>query len=102
MKERAGTLNAYCVGGANDGLGCSSAATCPLPGLCSRPGPQATLIRANGAPAGALSLGVAKPIKLGSVFCVAATTNPTVNSNANLPAAGATSVTGTVTLVNIP
>jgi len=57
------------------------------------------LIREVGTPAGALSIGVPKAIKLGSAFCVGATTNPTVNSNANLPAAGATSVVGTVTLL---
>jgi hypothetical protein len=96
---RAGTLNNYCVGGANDGLGCSSSANCPAPGVCSRAGVQAQLIQEIGTPAGALSIGVAKPIKLGNVFCVAATTNPTVNSNANLPGPGATSVTGTVTLL---
>jgi hypothetical protein len=63
-------------------------------------GTIATLVRETGAPAGLLTVGVAKPIKLGSVFCVASTSSPTVNSNANLPAAGATSVTGSVTLVS--
>jgi hypothetical protein len=58
-----------------------------------------TFIREIGSPAGALSTGVPKAIRLGSAFCVPATTNPTVNSNANLPAAGATSVVGTVTLL---
>jgi len=96
---RSGGLTNYCVGGANDGLGCSSAANCPTPGTCVRAGTQAQLVREIGAPAGALTIGGAKPIKLGAVFCVAPTTNPTVNANANLPAAGATSVTGTVTLL---
>ena len=67
--------------------------------VCARSGVQAQLIREIGAPAGAMTIGVAKAIKLGSVFCVAATTNPTVNSNANLPGPGATSVTGTITLL---
>jgi hypothetical protein len=97
---RAGSLTNYCAGGANDGLGCSSAANCPSPGTCVKAGTLATVIRENGVPAGALTIGVPKLIKLGSVFCVAATSNPTVNSNANLPAAGATSVTGTVTLLH--
>jgi hypothetical protein len=96
---RAGTFTNYCVGGASDGLGCSSAATCPSPGVCSRAGQQVQLIREVGTAAGALTIGVPKAIKLGSSFCVAATTNPTVNSNAALPAAGATSVVGTVTLL---
>jgi hypothetical protein len=96
---RAGTLSNYCVGGANDGLGCSSAATCPAPGVCSRAGQQVQLVKEVGSPAGALAVGVAKPVKLGSAFCVAATTNPTVNSNANLPGPGGTSVTGTITLL---
>jgi hypothetical protein len=96
---RPGNLANYCSGGANDGLGCSSAATCPSPGTCIRAGTLVQLIREVGVPAGALSIGVPKTIKLGSTFCVAATSNPTVNANANLPAAGATSVVGTVTLL---
>lgn len=97
---RLGTLTNYCNGGANDGLGCSGAANCPAPGLCVKAGTLAQLVKEVGTPAGALTVGVATPIKLGSVFCVAATTNPTVNSNANLPASGATSVTGSVTLLS--
>jgi len=96
---RAGMLTNYCVGGANDGLGCSSAATCPAPGVCARAGTQVQLISETGNPAGVLSVGVPSAVRLGSSFCVASTTNPTVNSNANLPAAGATSVVGTITLL---
>jgi hypothetical protein len=96
---RPGNLVNYCSGGANDGLGCSSAATCPAPGTCVRAGTLVQLVREVGVPAGALSIGVPKTIKLGSAFCVAATSNPTVNSNANLPGPGATSVVGTVTLL---
>jgi hypothetical protein len=96
---RAGSLTNYCVGGANDGLGCSSAANCPAPGTCVRAGTIVQLIREVGTPAGALSIGVPAPIKLGSAFCVANTTNVTVNANANLPAPGATNVSGTVTLL---
>jgi hypothetical protein len=96
---RAGSLTNYCLGGANNGLGCSSAANCPAPGTCVKAGTVVQLIREVGAPAGALSIGVPSGIKLGSSFCVAATTNPTVNANANLPGPGATSVVGTVTLL---
>jgi hypothetical protein len=95
---RSGTLNNYCVGGANDGLGCSVASDCPL-GQCVRAGTQVKLIRSQGAAAGALTIGVAKSIRLGSAFCVGATTNPTVNSNANLPGPGATALVGNVTLL---
>jgi hypothetical protein len=96
---RGGSLSNYCVGGANDGLGCSNSTNCPAPGVCTKAGTLATLIRENGTPAGALTIGVPAPVKLGSVFCVASTAAATVNANANLPAAGATSVTGTVTLL---
>jgi hypothetical protein len=82
-----------------DGLGCSSSATCASPGTCVRAGTLVQLIREVGVPAGGLTVGVPKAIKLGSSFCVAATTNPTVNANANLPGPGATSVVGTVTLL---
>jgi hypothetical protein len=57
------------------------------------------LIKEVGSPAGPLAIGVPKPVKLGSAFCVSATSNPTVNSNANLPGPGGTSVTGTITLL---
>jgi hypothetical protein len=96
---RPGNLANYCSGGAMDGLGCSSAATCTSPGTCVRAGTLVQLIREVGVPAGGLTVGVPKAIKLGSSFCVAATTNPTVNANANLPGPGATSVVGTVTLL---
>jgi hypothetical protein len=43
---------------------------------------------------------VPKAVKLGAAFCVAATGSPVVNSNANLPGPGGTSVTGTVTLLS--
>ena len=96
---RTGVLNTYCVGGANDGLGCSSLVNCPSPGVCSKAGTVVQSIRATGVPAGPLPIGVPQPIGLASVFCVAATTNPTVNANANLPAPSAATLTGTITLV---
>lgn len=96
---RPGNLVNYCSGGANDGLGCSSAATCPAPGTCVRAGTLTRRIEEVGAAAGALTAGVAQTIHLGSSFCVAATTNPTVNSNADLPGPGATAIVGTVTLL---
>jgi len=96
---RAGTLNNYCNGGANDGLGCSNATNCPAPGACVRAGTLVQLIREVGTPAGALAIGVPKPISLGTVFCVPKTSNPIVDSNANLPGPGATSIVGTVTLI---
>jgi len=96
---RPGNLTNYCAGGANDGLGCSNATTCPAPGTCVRAGTLVQLIREVGGPAGVLTPGVPKAIKLGSAFCVAATTNATVNANANLPGPGGTSVVGTVTLL---
>jgi hypothetical protein len=95
---RAGTLTNYCVGGTGDGLGCAISSNCGG-GTCVRAGTLAQLVREVGTPAGALSVGVPANIRLASSFCVPATTNPTVNSNANLPAAGATSVVGTVTLL---
>ena len=99
---RSGLLSNYCVGGDEDGLGCNTALVgqpCGTGGTCQRAGTQAQLIREVGNPAGALAIGVPKAIRLASAFCVQATTNTTVNANANLPAAGATSVVGTVTLV---
>jgi hypothetical protein len=96
---RPGTLNNYCVAGANDGNGCVSAADCGVGGQCVRAGTVVQLIREVGAPAGALAIGVPKPIGLASTFCVASTTSPLVNSNANLPGPGATNIVGTVTLV---
>jgi hypothetical protein len=96
---RPGTLTNYCSAGTNIGKGCAVAADCGTGGVCSRAGPLVQVISEVGGPAGALSIGVPAAIKLGSVFCVANTTNPTVNSNANLPAGAATSVVGTVTLL---
>jgi hypothetical protein len=96
---RPGNLNNYCTAGTNNGLGCVTATDCGTGGACGRAGAQVQLIREVGAPAGALSVGVPKAIKLGTSFCVGATTNPTVNSNASLPGPGATSVVGTVTLL---
>jgi hypothetical protein len=96
---RAGTLTNFCSAGTNNGLGCAIATDCGTGGVCSRAGTLAQVISEVGAPAGALSIGVPKAIKLGSAFCVGATSNPTVNANANLPAGAATSVVGTVTLL---
>lgn len=96
---RSGTLNNYCSGGANDGQGCVLAADCGAGGTCVKAGTLAQLIRAQGAPGGALSVGAPKAVKLASVFCVSATTNGTVNGNANLPGPGATTIVGEVTLV---
>jgi hypothetical protein len=86
------------VGGVNDGLGCAVASQCPS-GTCLRAGTLAQRIQETGTPTGALTIGVPKAIKLGSAFCVGATINPTVNSNANLPGPGATGITGNVTLL---
>ena len=97
---RAGTLNNYCSGGANDGKGCVTAADCGAGGSCVRAGTLVQLIREVGTPAvGGLSIGVPKSVGLASSFCVASTTSPIVNANANLPGPGATSVVGTVTLI---
>jgi hypothetical protein len=96
---RPGTNNNYCSAGTNLGKGCVLPADCGTGGVCSRAGALVQLIREVGAPTGALSIGVPKAVKLGSAFCVGPTTNPTVNSNANLPGPGATSIVGTVTLV---
>ena len=97
---RPGNLNNYCTAGTNNGKGCVTAADCGTGGVCGRAGAQVQLIRETGAPVvGGLAVGVPKAIKLGASFCVGATTNPTVNSNANLPGPGATSVVGTITLL---
>ena len=96
---RPGTLNNYCNAGTNDGKGCVSAADCGTGGSCVRAGAIVTLVRETGVPAGALAVGVPKAITLASVFCVANTTSPIVNANANLPGPGATSLVGTVTLI---
>jgi hypothetical protein len=95
---REGTLNNVCQGGTGNGLGCVTAATCGG-GTCVKAGTLAQLIRLQGSPAGALSAGVPKPVKLASVFCVPLTTNGTVNGNANLPGPGATTLVGEITLI---
>ena len=64
-----------------------------------RAGTLVQLIREIGTPAGALSLGVPAPIKLGSTLCFPATTLPPLNSNASLPGPEAINVSGTVTLL---
>lgn len=98
---RLGTLANYCVGGTNDGLGCSGLANavCGTGGTCQLAGTLAHLVTETGQPTGALAIGAPKAIKLASSFCVDATTNPTVNGNANLPGPGATAVVGTITLL---
>src|SRR5262249_41216407 len=96
---RPGNLANYCSAGTNNGKGCVAAADCGTGGTCVKAGTLVQLIQTVGAPTGALTTGVPSTIKLGSAFCVSATTNPTVNANANLPAAGATSVVGTITLL---
>ena len=96
---RAGTANNYCTAGTNDGKGCATATDCGTGGVCARAGLQAQLIQLNGTPAGALTPGVAKSIKIGSAFCVPLTGSGIVNSNANLPAPGATVLVGQVKLV---
>jgi len=99
---RPGSLFNYCVGGTADGQGCSAGlanTACGTGGICERAGVQVQFIREDGTAAGTLTPGTPKAIQLGSVFCVGNTTNPTVNSNANLPGPGATSVVGTVTLL---
>jgi hypothetical protein len=96
---RPGTLNNYCTGGTNDGKGCVASTDCGTGGSCVRAGSIVTLVREVGVTAGALAIGTPKPITLASVFCVASTTSPLVNANANLPGPGATSLVGTVTLL---
>jgi hypothetical protein len=96
---RPGNLSNYCSAGTNNGKGCVTAADCGTGGTCVKAGTVVQLIQEVGVPAGALSVGVPQAIKLGAAFCVGATTNPTVNSNANLPGPGATSVVGTITLL---
>jgi hypothetical protein len=54
--------------------------------------------RENGNPAGAMSIGVPKSIKLASTFCIPQTTSPLVNFAAKLPGPGALSLVGDVKL----
>jgi hypothetical protein len=96
---RLGTLNNFCAAGTNQGKGCVVAADCGTGGQCVKAGPLAQLIQLEGAPAGALSVGVSKAIKLASVFCVPQTESALVNSNANLPGPGATALVGNITLL---
>ena len=95
---RSGALNNMCSGGANIGKGCIVAADCPA-ATCVHAGTLAQLIRETGTPAGALVVGTPASIKLGSVFCVPATSSAAVNGTANLPGPGATTVVGTITLL---
>jgi hypothetical protein len=96
---RPGNLANYCSAGTNNGMGCVTASDCGTGGTCVKAGTQVQLIQEVGVATGALTVGVPKAIKLGAAFCVGATTNPTVNANANLPGPGATSVVGTITLL---
>jgi hypothetical protein len=95
---RSGTLNNYCNGGTNDGLGCTSSTACGG-GTCGRSGPLAQLVRIDGTPAGPLSSGVPAPVALGSTFCVPATNSAVVNANFNIPGPSASALTGTITLL---
>ena len=96
---RQGTTNNFCSAGTNENKGCATATDCGTGGVCTRAGLLATLVQLTGSPAGALTPGVAKPIKLANAFCVPLTTSAIVNSNANLPAPGATTLVGTIKLV---
>jgi hypothetical protein len=55
-------------------------------------------ITENGAPAGAISLGVPANATLASVFCISQTGNGLVDASANLPGPGAVSLPGTFTV----
>jgi hypothetical protein len=57
------------------------------------------LIRTQGIAAGAMTLNVPKSLALAQSFCIAPTTSAIINSAANLPGPGATSLTGTFTLL---
>jgi hypothetical protein len=95
---RSGTLNNYCNGGTFDGDGCAINADCGTGGTCVKAGTMVQLIRQVGSPGtGGFVLSTPKAVKVGTVFCVPVTTNGTVNSNANLPGPGSTSLPGTIT-----
>ena len=79
--------------------GCVVASDCPS-GTCLKAGTQATLIRAIGVPAGALTVGTPKAVKLASTFCVPQTLSGAVNGAANLPGPGATVIVGTINLLH--
>ena len=55
-------------------------------------------IRQTGVAAGDLSAGTAKPVVLGSVFCIPATTNILIDSAADLAGPGSVSLPGTLQL----
>jgi hypothetical protein len=95
---RSGTFTNYCVGGANDGLGCILASDCPS-GTCTKAGTLATRIDTQGTPSGALSIGTPKTIKLGTIFCIGQTRSGAVNGAADLPGPGATGIQGTINLL---
>jgi hypothetical protein len=95
---RPGSLKNLCNGGTNDGKGCSLDTDCGG-GVCVKAGILAQLIRASGAPAGALTIGTPASLKLASIFCVPLTGNAAVDGNANLPGPGATALAGTFKLL---
>jgi hypothetical protein len=95
---RSGTFTNYCLGGTADGKGCNLSADCTGGGTCVKAGTLAQQVRETGvAGSGGFALNTPKAVTLASVFCVGVTTNGTVNSNANLPGPGATSLPGTIT-----
>lgn len=59
-------------------------------------------ITENGAPAGPLTPGTSSNVTLASVFCIAATNDPTVDGSANLPGPGAVSLPGSFLLTPKP
>jgi hypothetical protein len=97
---RSGTLNNYCNGGTADGHGCVLSTDCGTGGVCTKAGTLAQVVKTTGSPAGLLQdTGSTHAVKLGSAFCVPATTNTAVNANANLPGPGATVLVGTIKLI---
>ena len=96
---RLGSANNYCSAGANIGLGCASNTDCGTGGVCTRAGLLAQLIRLDGTPTGPLSCGMPKSVRLASAFCVPLTDSSIVNSSANLPGPGATTLVGRITLL---
>jgi len=96
---RLGSANNYCSAGANIGLGCASNTDCGTGGVCTRAGLLAQLIRLDGTPTGPLSCGVPKSVRLASAFRVPLTDSSIVNSSANLPGPGATTLVGRITLL---
>lgn len=104
---RGGNVNNFCSGGAGDGKGCTGTTQCPAPGVCSKAGTFARLVREMGVAAGPMSIGVPTSATLATVFCIPATnTDPNgagngalINGAASLPGPGATSLPGTITLL---